>query len=113
MGRLLDACKSVGGGNATFTWVDAAFLEEQKVAAWSDMPVWVSPTGDSAGFSRVSCSRAIAKGLTFRPVAATVKDTLSWWKSQPKERQATLRSGIKPDREVEVLKTWHERKAAK
>jgi len=57
-------------------------------------------------------ARAIARGLTFRPVAATVKDTLSWWKSQPKERQATLRAGIKPEREAEVLKAWRERKPA-
>jgi len=112
MGALLEACKSVSGSNASFTWVDAAFLEEQKVAPWGDMPVWVPPTGETAGLARVSCARAIARGLTFRPLAATVKDTLAWWKTQPKERQAALRAGIKPEREVEVLKAWHERKPA-
>jgi len=110
IGRLLDTCRSVSGSNASFTWVDASFLEEQKVAPWADMPVWVPPTGDTAGFARVSCARAIARGLAFRPLATTVRDTLAWWKSQPKERQAALRAGIKPDREVEVLKAWRERK---
>ncbi len=113
MGRLLDACRKVSGSNATFTWVDAGFLKEQKVEEWSDMPAWVPPTGETAGFARVNCSRALARGLRFRPVEVTVKDTLAWWKSQSKERQASLRAGIKPDREAEVLKAWRERKAAK
>ena len=112
IGKLLDTCKSVSGSDASFTWVDAPFLEEQKVGAWSDMPVWVPPTGETAGFARVSRSKAVARGLTFRSLAATVQDTLSWWKSQPKERQATLRAGIKPEREAEVLKAWRERKPA-
>lgn len=114
IGQLLSACKAAASGKAlTLTWVEAAFLEEQKVAPWSDMPVWVPPQGGSAGFARINCARALSSGLTFRPVEATVKDTLLWWKTQPKERQVTLRAGIKPEREAEVLAAWHERKAAK
>jgi len=112
IGTLLEACKTASGSDAAFTWVDAAFLAEQKVEPWSDMPVWVPPAGDSAGFSRVSCARAIAKGLAFRPVAATVKDTLTWWATLPAERQAALKAGIKPEREIEVLKAWRAKKAA-
>src|SRR5262249_35445127 len=36
IGGLLDACKSVTKSNATFTWVDAKFLEQEKVSAWAD-----------------------------------------------------------------------------
>jgi len=113
MGTMLGACKKASRSDAALVWADAAFLEEQKVGAWTDMPCWVPPTADMAGFSRVSCARAIAKGLTFRPIAVTVKDTLAWWKTQPKERTASLKAGIKPEREAEVLKAWHAKSAAK
>ncbi|MBP7147885.1 MAG: SDR family oxidoreductase [Acidobacteria bacterium] len=112
MGELLAACKSASGSNATFTWVPAEFLEQQQVAPWSDMPVWLPPTGETAGFAKVSNERAAARGLTFRPIGATVKDTLAWWKSLPAERRSKLRAGIKPEREAEVLAAWHAGQAA-
>ena len=106
MGALLDACNKIGGGKANFVWADAAFLEEQKVAPWSDMPVWVPPSGDSAGFARTSCAKAIAKGLTFRSTPDTVKSTLDWFRTEPAEHQAKLKTGITPEREAEVLAAW-------
>lgn len=109
IGRMLDACNAASGGKATFTWVDAAFLEEEKVAPWSDMPVWVPPVGDGAGFARTSAAKAIAKGLDFRPIDETVKATLDWFHTLPEDRQAALKSGIKPEREVEVLAAWRAR----
>lgn len=106
MGALLDACNKAGGGKATFVWADADFLAVHKVEPWSDMPVWVPPTGDSAGFARTSCARAIAKGLTFRSTPDTVKSTLDWFRTEPAEHQAKLKSGIAPDREAAVLAAW-------
>jgi 2'-hydroxyisoflavone reductase len=111
IGALLDACNKVGGGKASFTWCDAAFLDEQKVQAWSDMPVWVPPSGDSAGFSRTSCAKAIARGLTFRPVPDTVKATLDWFRTEPADRQAKLKAGLPPEREAEVLAAWHAKRS--
>jgi 2'-hydroxyisoflavone reductase len=109
IGGLLDACKSVSGSDATFVWVPASFLEAQKVEAWSDMPVWLPPTGETAGANSTSIVRALAKGLTFRPLTVTVKDTLAWWRTLPKERQAKMKSGLTPEREAAVLKAWRER----
>jgi 2'-hydroxyisoflavone reductase len=113
IGDTLQACKTASGSNATFTWADLAFLEEKKVEAWSDMPAWVPPVGDSAGFSKIDCRKAIGKGLTFRTVGVIAKDTLAWWKTLPTERQAKLRAGIAPEREAEVLAAWHQRKTGK
>ncbi len=70
------------------------------------MPVWVPPTGEDGGISEVSNRRAIEKGLTFRPLAETARDTLAWFKAQPKERREKLKAGITPEREAEVLKAW-------
>ena len=109
IGTLLESCKTVSGSDARFTWVDADFLAKMKVVPFVDMPVWEVPEGETAGANRVSNARAVAKGLTFRPLSVTVKETLDWWRSQPKERQEKLKAGISPAREAEVLKAWHER----
>jgi len=113
IGELLDTCKAVSASDAKFTWVPAAWLEEKKVQAWSDLPVWLPPTGETAGANSTSIARALAKGLTFRPLAVTVKETLDWWAKQPKERQAKLKAGLSAEREAEVLKAWREKSAAK
>jgi len=109
VGTLLETCKTVSGSDARFTWVDAAFLAKMTVVPFVDMPVWDLPEGETAGANRVSNARAVAKGLTFRPLSVTVKETLDWWRTLPKERQEKLKAGISPAREAEVLKAWHER----
>jgi nucleoside-diphosphate-sugar epimerase len=113
VGEMLARTDKAVGGGARFTWVDAKFLAEKKVEAWSDMPVWVEPTGEDAGIARVSSARAIAKGLTFRPLEATAKDTLSWWLAQPEERRKKRRAGLDRAREAEVLAAWHARGGAR
>ena len=109
VGAMLEGIKAANSSKANFTWVTADFLEEQKVAPWSDMPVWVPSRGEEAGMGRISIQRAVAKGLTFRPLAMTARDTLAWFKSQPAERQK-LKAGITAEREAEVLAAWHKAK---
>jgi 2'-hydroxyisoflavone reductase len=104
-GMLAGIAKAVDA-NPTFTWVPASFLDAQKVSAWSDMPVWVPGSGDSAGFHRRSIRRALAAGLTYRPLATTAADTLAWFRTQPAARQAKLRAGLTAEREAEVLAKW-------
>ena len=104
IGDMLGGIKTALSSNANFTWVNANFLKEQNVQAWSDMPVWA---GDELGMARTNISRGLGKGLTFRPLAATARDTLAWFKSQPQDRQSHLRAGLTPEREAEVLAAWH------
>jgi len=103
IGGMLDGIKDALKANAKFTWASEQFLTEQKVQAWSDMPVWA---GAEDGITRANISRALAKGLTFRLLADTARDTLTWFKSLPVERQAKLKAGLTPEREVEVLAAW-------
>jgi len=104
IGDMLGGIKTALSSNANFTWVTAEFLKQQNVQAWSDMPVWA---GDETELARTNISRALAKGLTFRPLAETARDTLAWFKSQPQDRQSHLRAGLTPEREAEVLTAWH------
>jgi 2'-hydroxyisoflavone reductase len=111
IGDLLGGIKMTMNANSNLTWVDAEFLEQHKVSPWSDMPVWVPPVGETAYFGRASIEKALKKGLRFRSLAVTARDTLAWFKSLPAERQSTLRAGIKPEREKEVLVEWHKQHA--
>jgi nucleoside-diphosphate-sugar epimerase len=104
IGGMLDGIKEAEKSNAKFTWVNEEFLTQQKVEPWSDMPVW---TGKESGLARTNISRALAKDLTFRPLADTARDTLAWFKSLPQDRQSKLRAGLTPEREAEVLSAWH------
>jgi 2'-hydroxyisoflavone reductase len=88
------------------TWVSTKFLEDHKVNAWSDQPVWVPGQGETAGFHHRSIARALKAGLTFRPLPLTAGDTLTWFEAQPPERQAKLRSGLTPERETALLAQW-------
>jgi 2'-hydroxyisoflavone reductase len=101
---MLDGIKTALNSNAIFAWADGKFLKQQKVEAWSDMPVWA---GDELGMARTNISRALAKGLTFRPLGDTARDTLAWFKAQKPERQAKMRAGLTPEREAEVLVALH------
>ncbi|QLQ28809.1 NAD-dependent epimerase/dehydratase family protein [Pseudoxanthomonas mexicana] len=107
MDAMLYGCQAVTGGGMTLTHVSPAFLDEQQVG----LPIWV-PSKDNpyAGYGAVSNERAIAAGLTFRPLATTVQDLLAWFHSLPAERQAKLGAGITREKEAELLKAWHARK---
>ena len=108
--EMLDGIKAALKSNATFTWVAEDFLTQQKVEPWSDMPVW---TGKDSGLALAKIDRALNKGLTFRPLAETARDTLAWFKSLPQDRQAKLRAGLTPEREAEVLAAWKKKEMTK
>jgi 2'-hydroxyisoflavone reductase len=107
MGELLATCQRVAAKPSTITWVPAAFLDQQKVSAWQDMPVWIPPEGEYAGFGRVSSAKAQAAGLTYRPLETTVADTLAYWRGLPPDRRSKPKAGLSPEREAAVLAAYH------
>lgn len=107
--EVLHGIKAVTTADASFTWVDADFLEKHQVRPYQEMPVWMPSKGTRAGFGRFDISREVALGLTFRSLAATTRDTLDYYHAQPADRQDKLKAGITPDREAEVLKAWKAR----
>lgn len=102
-GAMLHGINALTTKGAVLREASAEFLSKHKVNAWSDLPVWVPGQGETAGFHRRSNARAIAAGLTFRPLATTAADTLIWFEQQPAARQETLRAGLKAERETELL----------
>jgi 2'-hydroxyisoflavone reductase len=98
--ELLDACERVAGA-AEIEWVAPHFLLEHDVGQWMELPLWIEDP-EHAYADRVDVSRALAAGLTFRPLEETVRDTL--------ELAETVDGvGLTPEREAELLGAWHGR----
>jgi nucleoside-diphosphate-sugar epimerase len=115
MERYLETCRAVSGSDARFVWMDDAFLLDQKVGAYSEMPLWVPE--ENHAFETVSCARAIAAGLTYRPLADTLRDTLAWARTLPPGPRAprifgvTIPPAMSREREAELHLAWRERGA--
>ena len=79
-----------------------AFLQEQGVSPWSDLPAWIP--GDPLMF--VDVRSAVAAGLTFRDLTVTSRDTLAWDRTRPPEARDNRQFGMSRERERAVLDAW-------
>ena len=117
MSEMLYGIKAVTTSGAQFIWVPAEFLTEQKIRGWSNMPVWVPDRPDNVAFSRRKIDKALAAGLTFRPLAVTAKETIDWNKTRPADELQALSegkiAGISAQREADVLAAWKAKQATK
>jgi 2'-hydroxyisoflavone reductase len=91
----VDSCLRVTGADARPVWIDGDWLAEQGVGQWMDLPLWLHEP-DAVGMMRADVSRALASGLTFRPLDDTVRATLEL-------AETTDGAGLKPEREAELL----------
>jgi 2'-hydroxyisoflavone reductase len=96
--RLLETCRDVSGSDARFVWVPDEFLNEHAVGEWMELPLWLSDP-DIVGLHETDVSKAVAAGLTFRPLSDTVRATLDL-------AETTDAAGLKPEREAELLAAW-------
>ena len=111
MNRFVHGAHAAVSSPAEFVAVDDYdFLREHGV---SFTVPWIMPVGDNYGSARVNNGHAIAHGLTFRPLAESVRDTLEWWKSDayPEERRERMLSGERSliTREAAILEAWSRR----
>ncbi|MCO5191330.1 MAG: NAD-dependent epimerase/dehydratase family protein [Anaerolineae bacterium] len=104
MGATLESCRRISGSNAAFTWVDEAFLLENEVGAYVEMPLWVPE--EYRAFDAFSADKAVAAGLTYRPIDDTIRATLTWQATRPADYQ--WRAGLTRERERELLTKWHQ-----
>lgn len=128
-GDVLEACVGAAGGDAKLVWVPVTWLEQHRMAGEDSFPIWAPPVGKLAGAHRWSNDRAEAAGLTFRPVADTVKAILTWYPGELARRVRVthelaeaakakggpppsgadpnaLRAGPTPAQEQELLAAW-------
>ncbi len=89
---------------------DYAFLRANKMTY--AIP-WMIPEGEDAYHLRINNQKALAAGLTFRPLEETVKDTLATWPERLKALAAGAKPNfrwITPEREKEVIGAWKARR---
>jgi 2'-hydroxyisoflavone reductase len=99
--RFVDALEQIAAGvgaDVRLHWVDDATLLAAGVGPWMELPLWL-PKGDGHdGMQRADISRAVAAGLTFRPLEETARDTLAWSLEAGEQRPTLTR-----ERERELL----------
>lgn len=96
-GSMLEEIRQVSQSDAEFVWANEEFLETQKVAAWSELPLWLPEKYN--GIFEIRNDWAIAAGLKFRLLAETIRDTLRDLAGQTQ----IPGTGLTPGREKELL----------
>jgi len=99
--KLIDDCKKVSGSNAEIVWIDQKFLMNENAGAYVELPLWLPDEMD--GGNNCDVSKAIGKGLTFRLLEETLKDSMEFINSK---KDYTLKAGLKTERETELIKKW-------
>jgi len=89
LGDVLQACVDAAPGATSFGFRPTGSSR----AAWAArrVPHLGPPTGKFAGFHRWKNDRARATGLTFRPIADTVKAILAWYPGEVERRMRVAR----------------------
>lgn len=104
---LLDATvEAVGPAGTSLTWVDGTWLAEQGVTGL-DLPLWNE--GQDEWTLAGSRARALATGLSPRPLTETIADTLAWIETSGAEPGEG--SGLAPGRESELLEAGRDHPA--
>jgi hypothetical protein len=101
-GALLDETVDAVDADAHLVPVDGDWLVEQGVDGMQ-LPLWTE--GRPEWSLAMATSRAEDAGLTHRPFADVVRDTLAWAEAHP-EQATNEHWGLVPDRERELLSAW-------
>lgn len=106
IGRLLEACVRVTGGAAELRWISPEAVRAAGVEPWIELPIWLPPGELHDSTYRSDVSKAIATGLTCRPIEDTVADTWAWMRSlggKPPQRSDRPSVGLGPEAEARLL----------
>jgi 2'-hydroxyisoflavone reductase len=103
MRDVLGTARDVVAAGTTFTWLSEEFLGALGDQAEDWFPMWEP---QFPGVHTYDAAKAVAAGLSCRPLAQTVADTLAW---DQQRGQPDLRTGLSAERERELLATWHSR----
>lgn len=110
MKAFLDICIKVTGSDAELVWADEGFLLEQKVAPWTEMPLWVPenyPLSSELdqpwkGAFSINIDKAIKTGLTFRPIEESIAEIYEWEKQRNLSEDEWI-AGMRKDKEKELI----------
>src|SRR3954470_22708139 len=101
--ELLETCRAVTGVESELVWVDPAFLVEQGVEQWMELPLWLHEP-EYAAMQSTPRERALAAGLRTRTIDETARDPLEWVRSG--QAPADAPAGLDRAKERQVLDAW-------
>ena len=103
------AAQAALDADVEFTYVDDyEFLAAHGI---EEAIPWAMLRGNDDGMMSIRNDRALAAGLTFRPLVATARDTLAWWPTVAESRRTRPRFTITPEIESAALADWRQRGA--
>ncbi|HSZ43595.1 MAG TPA: NAD-dependent epimerase/dehydratase family protein [Trebonia sp.] len=76
--KFLEECIAATYSDTHLRWIPGDALIHAGVSPDMGIPLWIGDPEEARGFNDVSNARAVAAGLTLRPVAGTIRDTLAW-----------------------------------
>ncbi len=83
-GQWLATAKDALDSDVIYHHVDDSFLQEYEIGEFMELPLWLNlPIAKQ--FMTFSVAKAVADGLTFRPLAQTISDTYTWAKDLPED----------------------------
>ncbi|WP_374357127.1 HD domain-containing protein [Chitinimonas sp.] len=83
-------------------WVDEALLEREGLVPWSGLPLWIPASSrEFGGFMQFANDKAVAAGLQLRPLADTLRDTLTWL--QQRDQTGCWQNVLSAEREQAIL----------
>ena len=106
--ELVYGIRAITSSAVSFTWVDWDFLADRGQMPQQQLPFWQPPRGRYLNYGQIDSSRAIAAGLTFRPLAVIAQDTLDWHRSREAGGEFQLRTGLDRATEARLLAEWRE-----
>ena len=101
-GAMLDETLAAVDSDARLVPVDGDWLVEQGIDGLQ-LPLWTE--GGVEWSLAMGTARAEAAGLTHRPFAETVRDTLTWAQANP-DQSTNPSWGLPPERDKELLDAW-------
>ncbi len=121
LAQFVEGLRPLATGPLSFTWIEdyewlkAYPLRQPTPGDTTGLTYaipWVMAEGDELGHVRISNRKALAAGLTCRPLLDTARDTLAWRRSDavPESIRATPRYVLSPAQEEAMLAAWKARK---
>jgi 2'-hydroxyisoflavone reductase len=105
---MIETATLVLGAHVEPTWVGDTFIEEQKAAERSQLPLYISRDNPRFRYMfRVSGKRAFENGLKLRPLSETITDTLLWLRGPHAADAKTV--GLSRELEARLLAIWRTR----
>ncbi len=101
IGDVIAASTADAREPASVVWAHGTWLESRGLEGWMDLPLWLAPKLGLPGLMNARIDRAVADGLTLRPLAETIAATRTWLETLPRDRER--HAGISRERERELL----------